>query len=327
VAHRLAAALDSDEVEGAVDWTRRFDHMQQHSGQHLLSAVLEELFHFKTVSFHLGSEASTIDVEAPALDAEKLRAAERRANELVFANRPLHVEFENASGAQGLRKASEREGELRIVTIENFDRSACGGTHVRSTGEIGPILLRKTEKIRSTMRIEFLCGRRAVNRARADFEALSSAARVFSAALDEVPALVAAQVEAVKEAEKARRKLLLERAEWSGRTLYDAASPDAKGRRRHTERRAGGAPDDELRALAQSFTARPGGVYLAAFTSPAAVFLAVSSDLGLHAGNLLKPLLSTHGGRGGGNAQLAQGSLPTGEALDRLLADLGLLLE
>lgn len=327
VAHRLTAPIDGDDVEGVIDWTRRFDHMQQHSGQHLLSAVLEELFKFKTVSFHLGSEISTIDVEAPSLDAEKLRAAERRANDFVFANRPLRVEFEHASEAAGLRKASEREGELRIVTIEGLDRSACGGTHVRSTGEIGPVLLRKTEKIRATFRIEFLCGRRALARARADFEALSTVARLFSSSLDEVPALAAAQAESLKEADKARRKLALERAESTGRTLYAAAVPDAKGRRRHVEQRPSGAPDDETRVVAQSFVASPGAVFLAAFANPPALLLAVAPDTGIHAGNVLKPLLATKGGRGGGNAQLAQGSLPSQEALATLLVDLESVLE
>jgi len=159
IAHRLEAPLATDgEVSGEVDWTRRFDHMQQHSGQHLLSAVFEELFSLHTVSFHLGTEGSTIDLEGGPVEPRTVLEAERRANQLVAENRTMDVRFENASEAQGLRKPSGRQGMLRIVSIEGLDRSACGGTHVRTTGEIGPILLRRTEKIRQSVRVEFVCG-------------------------------------------------------------------------------------------------------------------------------------------------------------------------
>src|SRR4029077_17852340 len=134
------------------------------------------------------------------------RDAERRANQIVFENRPVSISFQNSSEDLGLRKATEREGQVRIISIQELDRSACGGTHVRATGEIGPILLRKLDRIRGNLRIEFLCGGRAVARARADFEALSEIARVFSAPLDEVPAMVEAQLERLQEAERARRR-------------------------------------------------------------------------------------------------------------------------
>jgi len=154
IAHRLAAPLAVEgEISAQVDWSRRFDHMQQHSGQHLLSAVFDELFGLHTVSFHLGAESATIDLEGGPVDARTLLEAEQRANRIVFENRPLDVRFEDANKAQGLRKASEREGTLRIVSIDGLDRSACGGTHVRGTGEIGVILLRKVEKIRQSARV------------------------------------------------------------------------------------------------------------------------------------------------------------------------------
>src|SRR5258705_10437355 len=146
--------------------------MQQHSGQHLLSAVFEEMFRLKTVSFHLGVDSATIDLEGGAVDSHMVVEAERRANQIVAENRPLSVRFEHAAEVEGLRKASEREGALRIVSIDSLDRSACGGTHVHATGEIGAVLLRKLEKIRQSTRVEFLCGARAVRRARADFDAL-----------------------------------------------------------------------------------------------------------------------------------------------------------
>jgi Ser-tRNA(Ala) deacylase AlaX/transcriptional regulator with XRE-family HTH domain len=210
IAHRLAAPAPAEgpnmPVDCSIDWDRRFDHMQQHSGQHLISAVFEELFGLKTVSFHLGAESATIDIEGPPVDARTLFETERRANRIVCENRPLTVQFQHAAEAHGLRKPSEREGTLRIVSIEGLDRSACGGTHVRATGEIGAVLLRRVEKIRQAVRVEFLCGARAVRRAHADYEALSKAAQLFCAPLDEVPAVA-----------RLRQKLKLTQQEFADR--------------------------------------------------------------------------------------------------------------
>src|SRR3984885_9053458 len=231
IAHVLSDSLSESEVEGRIDGERRFDHMQQHTGQHLLSAVLVELFDAPTVSFHLGAEACTIDV-AGALEPEQLREAERRANQIVFENRPVSISFQHSSEDLGLRKPTEREGQVRIISIQDLDRSACGGTHVRATGEIGPILLRRLDRIRGNLRIEFLCGGRATERARSDFEALSQIARVFSSPLDETPALVDAQREKLQESDRARRRLATELAQASGRELYAETAAGTDGARR-----------------------------------------------------------------------------------------------
>jgi alanyl-tRNA synthetase len=321
IAHRLGATLAPGPVECLVDWPRRFDHMQQHSGQHLLSAVFAASFHLKTVSFHLGAQSSTIDLETAAIDPRVAAEAERRANQLIYENRPLSVTFEEAAAAGDLRKASERTGTLRIVSIADLDRSACGGTHVRATGEIGVILLRKLEKVRKTVRVEFLCGARAVARAHADFEALNRAAQTFSAPFDEVPALVAAHVETARTAEKSRRKLELELAGYRGRELYQNCPAGAGGIRRHLERAARGNLED-LRAVAQSFASQPAAVFLAVLEEPPALLLAASTDSGVDAGALLKTALSAAGGRGGGTPRMAQGSLPDRASLDQVVAQL-----
>jgi len=317
----LSAPLAAGEADCAIDWERRFDHMQQHSGQHLLSAVFEELFALHTVSFHLGADSATIDLDGGTVEPRTALEAERRANAIVFENRPLSVQFEDAAAATDLRKASEREGTLRIVTIQGLDRSACGGTHVRSTGEIGPILIRKIEKVRETTRVEFVCGRRAVRRARADFEALTAAAQLFSVPVDDLPAVAAAHLETARAADKARRKLELELAAFQGRELYAATVPDAAGLRRHTRRLERGGLE-ELRALAQSFTGQPKAVFVAALNDPPSVLLAVSADSGIDAGKLLKAALTEAGGRGGGSARIAQGSVASRELLDRVLEKL-----
>jgi alanyl-tRNA synthetase len=324
VAHRLAAPVVADEAECAIDWERRFDHMQQHTGQHLLSAVFEEMFSLRTVSFHLGAESATIDLEGGAVDARTIAAVEQRANEIVFENRPVTIEFEDSRLVQGLRKPSERDGILRIVTIDTLDRSACGGTHVRSTGEIGAICIRRLEKIRQSVRVEFVCGGRAVRRARADFETLSKVAQLFSSSLDDVPAMAAPVIEAARAAEKKTRKLELELAGYQGKDLYAAAAPAGDGIRRVVQRAPKGNLED-LRAVAQSFTAQPKAVFLAALEEPPSVLLAASEDSGIDAGKLVKASVVAAGGRGGGNARIAQGSVPDVASLEKVIGELGSL--
>ena len=322
IAHVLESPLPAgaEAVHGQVDWERRFDHMQQHTGQHLLSAVLAEMFGHRTVSVHFGRDYSSLDLDVDVVSAERLAAAETRANAVVQENRPVTVAFESAATASGLRKESARQGDLRIVTIADLDRSACGGTHVRATGEIGSILVRRQEKIRKSARIEFVCGQRAVHRARADFEALSRIAGSMSASLDDAAALVAAQREQLQLLEAARRRLERELAGYRARALYDEARPDAEGVRRVVLR------DDrtsmeELRTLAQAFVSLPKAVLLGAVTtaSPPALLLASSDDSGLDAGRVLREAVTAAGGRGGGSSRLAQGSVPDSARIDAVL--------
>jgi alanyl-tRNA synthetase len=231
----------------------------------------------------------------------------------------MDVRFEDAGVAQRLRKASEREGTLRIVSIDGLDRSAFGGTHVRATGEIRPILLSRTEKIRQSVRVEFVCGGRAVRSARADFEALTKIAQLFSAPLDEVAPMVAAQLEAAKAGEKARLKLELELAAYQGKELYTTTEPAADGMRGAVQRLERGNLED-LRAVAQNFMALAKSVFVATLKDPPSVLVATSADSGVDAGKLLKAALTEAGGRGGGNARIAQGSVPDAALLDALVA-------
>jgi alanyl-tRNA synthetase len=296
--------------------------MQQHTGQHLLSAVFEELYGLHTVSFHMGAESATIDLEGGTVDAARVLSAERRANELVFENRTVTVQFEDPRAAQGLRKPSEREGEIRIVTIEGLDRSACGGTHVRATGEIGAICIRKLEKIRQATRVEFVCGGRAVRRARADYEALNKVSQLFSSSFEETPGAAAAALEAAKADEKSLRKLELELAGYRVKELYAATPEGEDGMRRVVQRSQRGNLED-LRAVAQNFTSQGKAVFLAVLEEPPSVLLAASEDSGVDAGKLVKAAVTSAGGRGGGNARIAQGSVPEAGKLEAVVAALG----
>jgi alanyl-tRNA synthetase len=302
-------------VSARVDWTRRFDHMQQHTGQHLLSAVFEELFGHNTVSVHFGDHSATLDLDTEILSAQRVLKAEERANTIVLENRPVNVTFEDAAIATGLRKASDRNGDIRIVTILGIDRSACGGTHVRSTGEIGPILIRRIEKTKKLVRVEFICGLRALRRARADFEALSSLSATMTTAIDELPALVAAQSFRLRVAESDRRKLGDELAHLQFRALFEAAKPGASGLRRITQQ----CPDiDQARALGQAAGAFSKLVFVAMAASPPAIVVAASEDSGMNAGAVLKAALTANGGRGGGSPRLAQGTVADAASLARV---------
>lgn len=311
VVHVLASPLPAEpgtEVECVVDRRRRLDHMQQHTGQHLLSAVLAEVAEAPTVSFHMSAEVSTIDLGVAALDSGMLERVERRCNEIVAENRPVFVTWEEAGSVRDLRKASEREGTLRIVNIEGHDRSACGGTHVRSTGEIGCILLRGTEKIRGNVRLEFVCGLRAVQRSRADYNALSAIARTLSAAPDEAPKLVGALAGRVADAEKQRSRMALELASMRGREAFRDSVPTAGDLRARVAEVS--AISEEVRAEAQAFTGAGKAVMIAWCAAPPSILLAASADAGIHAGNLVKAEVARRGGRGGGSAHIAQGGVP-----------------
>jgi alanyl-tRNA synthetase len=307
VVHVVDAPLTVGEVTGEVDWRRRFDHMQQHTGQHLLSAVFEELYGIGTVSFHLGAEVSTIDVSAASLDAGQIERVEERFAEIVGEARPVTITFEDAAGDLGLRKASERTGTLRIVSIEGMDRSACGGTHLRSTAEIGAMQIRKLEKIRATTRVEFVCGGRALRAARADFRLLSEISRTTSATFEDAPGFIAAQIEKAKTLEKTCQRLGTELAKREGAELHASTAAGADGIRRVTLK---GPIDDAVRARAQAFVAQGKAVFLAVSEDPASVLLAASGDSGVHAGNRVKEVVSAAGGRGGGNQAVGQGSVP-----------------
>ena len=321
IAHLVAEPVGDEHPHGRVDWPRRFDHMQQHTGQHLLSAVLAERFGAATRSVHFGHDASTLDLETGSFSHAQAAEAEARANEAVTENRPVGVRFEEAALASGLRKASGREGMLRIVTIEGLDRSACGGTHVRATGEIGPIIVRKVERVKQIVRLEFLCGMRAVRRARADAELLAALARAQSAGADELPALLEAQRAELKAVSQARRELEEALAGYRARELHASIAPDARGRRIAVLREANG-PVERLRALAQAYSGLPGGIFLGLVETPAAVVLAASVDSGVDAGAVLKPALAVRGGRGGGNPRVAQGSIKEASELDAVVAAL-----
>ena len=323
IAHVLDAPLmqTTGTIHGRVDWPRRFDHMQQHTGQHLLSAVLDDAFGWKTVSVHFGTEVSTLDVDANGIDQERLVEAELRTNVIIWENRPVRVSFEDSATALGLRKPPDRAGEIRVVSIDDTDRSACGGTHVRATSEIGALLLRRTERVKQGTRVEFVCGSRALSRARADFRGLSQVAEALTCAPAEAASVLDARLAAARESESARRKVERELDGYRARERHAAAAPDARGVRRVVERCERGMLDD-IRGLAHAVCALPRAAFIGAIADSGSLLVGTYEDSGLEAGTVLKRVLMAAGGRGGGSPRMAQGTVapPQLEAVVQTIA-------
>jgi alanyl-tRNA synthetase len=324
IAHHLAEPLGLPAgamVVGQVDLVRRFDHMQQHTGQHLLSALLADEYGWPTVSVHFGDESSTVDVTAEGVTPEQLAQIEHRANVLALKNHAVTVSYEDAASATDLRKPSDRDGMLRIVTIEGLDRSACGGTHVSHTAQIGALFLRRAEKTRGHVRIEFLCGHRAVTRARLDADLLSRTARPLSAAPSDLPVLVEQQQLRLVELERERKRLQAELAQYEAQQLWQAAPIDGAGVRRIATTASG--PVKESEPLAQALLTLGGCAVLITSTANGGVLLATAPDTGLDAGQLLRAALQSVGGRGGGAPRLAQGAVTSPSSLGALAVALG----
>ena len=311
VVHYTSAELPAGAAHGKIDWARRLDHMQQHTGQHLLSAAFIELFQFPTVSFHLGQEISTIDLQAPAVVPRHLEEAERRVNEIIFDDRVVAVRFGTAEelAEAGIRKKVEREGVLRAIEVEGFDRQPCGGTHLERTGQTGLLLIRKLERNREAWRLEFVCGNRALAAARGDFATLTQAAGLLSCGLPDVPAGVAKVMEERRGLHSAAKRLEERLAEQETRALISAAAASA-GSVRVISRVLEEATPGYLSLLASKMTSEGGVVALLASGKTGHVVFAQSKGLGHDMGALLLATIAEFGGKGGGATDFAQGSVP-----------------
>jgi alanyl-tRNA synthetase len=325
VVHVLSSPLtEGAAVRGQIDWTRRFDHMQQHTGQHVLSAALVRVCNAATVSFHLGSDASTIDLSA-AVGPDDVERAVDEANRIVWANHEVAIRFasEEEAKALPLRKESARQGELRLVEVPDFDLSACGGTHVARTGAIGVIAVTGTEKFKGGVRLTFVCGARALRALRQLRDAVAGSVRVLSVLPQELPAAV----EKLQADGKRLRKTMAglqaslavheaDRLLAGSRNVAAGLSGLQQGDRRVIAEIYEGGPDRPaatdwdaagLKTIASSLIARdPVAVVLVAGGPSATVVVACAPSLGLDANAVVRRLTERFGGRGGGRPDMAQ---------------------
>jgi alanyl-tRNA synthetase len=329
IAHIVDRTLEvGARVSGIVDWPRRFDHMQQHTGQHVLSAAFDRRFNARTESFHLGTTTSTIDL-GREVAVNEIAAAEEEANRIVWEDRPVAIRFATVEEAASLplRKEPVRGGPLRLIDIEDFDLSACGGTHVARTGAIGLIAIAGAEKFRSGTRVEFLCGGRALVRFRAWRDAFAATQKYLSVA----PSELAAGVERLQSDAKTLQRTI--RGLQEQLAVHEASALVARGE--HAGDRVivvealEGWDAAGLKSLAAAASAAEPRSAIALFTStsPALVVIARGKEGRVDAAAVLKALTGRFGGRGGGKPDLAQGGGLIGAGADLVAAARELLAD
>jgi len=320
ILHLLEGPVAPGPVRGEVDWARRFDHMQQHTGQHILSQAFERGLGAETVSLHLGNEASTIDLNVASLDDGVVARVEEAANAVVLADTPVGVREHDRDGLRelALRRVPEVEGPLRVVRVGDYDVCACGGTHVRATGEVGVIHVSRWERRRDQVRVEFLCGWRALRDYRRRDAILQDVAARFSVGIADLPDAIArladSDAEARQQAQALQRRLLdLELVRLQG-----------QGERIGAWRLIAGVLDGldapAMRYLAQHLVTEPGTVVVFAASEPSPqVCFARSQDVALDVSRLLREAAGAFGGRGGGQPHMAQGGGVSADDLPRVV--------
>lgn len=325
VLHLLDVRLEPGlTVEGEIDWPRRFDHMQQHTGQHILSQAFVRTAGADTIGFHLGAESVSIDLATPSLPDRLVSEAESLANEVVTGNLPVRAWFPDEAelAALPLRKRPEVAGPVRIVAIGDFDHSACGGTHVGRTGEIGLIAVLRTERLKRGTRVEFLAG----HRARADYARKHALLRELSVsltcALDELPASVARLRDALTES---RRQL----AAYRERDLDAEAAALRSGAAVRGDRLLLSVgwvnrPVEDVRALALRITESPGAVVLFGVAGERGqLVFARAENLALDLAPWFRRALDALGGGRGGGGRILQGTTTGPVDQERLESVLG----
>ena len=298
-------------VAGCLDWARRLDHMQQHTGQHLLSAMFQERYGRPTVSFHLGSDVCTIDLRGPEPTEDIVEGAERAANQIISEDRAITARYGTAKefADLGVRKEVQREGILRAIEIEGADLQPCGGTHVKSTAQIGIILVRRCTKMRQDWRVEFVCGRRAARVARHDFQVLHKSAELLGAAAEDVPTAVQRAINE-RDGHFKTAKWLFERlAELEAAAALVAASPDGKGLRVITRRFDETSQAEYLNHFATQLAKSERTVALLSRSADGQLLFAQHPGAGKDMNALLKQVLAQFSGKGGGTRDFARGKL------------------
>jgi alanyl-tRNA synthetase len=309
-----------DEVSGALDWPRRFDHTQQHTGQHILSEAFIKTHGAETVAFHLGATSCTIDLNRVDLPSGALADAEAAANAVIDAALPVTATFyaEADVAALPLRRPPKVTGQIRVVEVAGFDWSACGGTHVANTSQVGLVKVIAAERRGAETRIAFLCGGRARGdyaRLQALVEGLAGRFNVGQHELAEVVDRLAAEHKAV------RKELADLEGQWVEATAAAlwAAAP-AHGALRVIAQ-AVEQPLERVKRLAQALRVRPGAVIFLGVAGERPQLIFTRADgVGLDAGSLLRTAAAAGGGRGGGRPDWAQGGVPTREGLEKALA-------
>jgi alanyl-tRNA synthetase len=310
ILHVVDKPLQSGPIKASIDWERRFDHMQQHTGQHLLSAVFLERYGLPTGSFHLGAELSTIDLHGSEPSPAVLEAAEHAANQIIMENRPITARYGTAEelSQKGVRKQVERTGILRAIEIEGVDLQPCGGTHLKSTGQIGMLLVRRCSKIRQDWRVEFVCGQRSARAAHTDFQLLRRVAEQLNCAPADV---VSIADRALSERDTIHKSLQLitQRLAEAEASVALQSTPTGPRGTRLISRIIQGVEPGYLAPFATQLTHAENVVALLVHQDSGHLVFAQHPSVGMDMNNLLRQVLEKLGGKGGGTRDFARGRL------------------
>ena len=304
VVHIVSAPMEKGvAVAGEIDWPRRFDHMQQHTGQHVLSAAFDRLFDNRTMSFHMGTDASTIDLAREAAAGDIERAVDE-ANQVIWEDRPVSIRFVLPTEVEklALRKEPARGGTLRLIEIDGFDLSACGGTHVARTGSVGIVGVLGTERFRGGARVTFVCGNRAARALRTYRDAVAGSIRALSVLPGELPAAVERALAEAKDLRKSIKSLQESLATHEAARLL-AGARDVGGVRVVVDV-LDGWDAAGLKAIATAGAA--GGNACVVLLSSSSIVIARAAGVPVDANAVLRQLTDRFGGRGGGKPDLAQ---------------------
>ena len=310
IVHVVDRPVGIGRTDGCIHWPRRFDHMQQHTGQHLLSAVFQERFGLITVSFHLGEAVSTIDLRGPHPSPLILEGAMRAANAVIFEDREITVRYgtQEEFAARGARKEVDRRGVLRAIEITGIDLQPCGGTHLRRTGQLGLVLIRSCTKIRQDWRVEFVCGGRAESAARKDLELIDQ----LSSQLKCSPQDLNASLERLlreREVSMKRLKALLPKVAESDATTVLAGTISRPDGLRVAAQVLQNVEPDYLQYLATAMVGRESVVALLADKESGHIVFAQNPKAAKDMNALLKRIFEQLPGKGGGTKDFARGAL------------------
>ncbi|PEL13297.1 DHHA1 domain-containing protein [Bacillus sp. AFS017336] len=307
VIHVLKEKPTKLEVNCEINWDRRIDHMQHHSGQHLLSATIIELFDIPTVSFHLGKETVTIDLDTPSLSADQLIQIERAVYGKILANEKIKTYFVNKDELNSLqlRKLPKVEENIRIVEILHTDLSACCGTHVKQTGEIGLIKLIKTEKVRQTTRLHFKCGYRALEEIQKTSKTLANINQLLNSHSEILVDKVEQTINELKEAQKEIEKMKATIFESISNELLLSATNDIVMKSFKEE------SVKDLQLLAKAIQAKKPSLLVLSSLKENKLLVINQLKNDVHCGELIKNLLKQVEGKGGGGSQQAQATFET----------------
>jgi alanyl-tRNA synthetase len=310
IVNKTEALSVGQTIEASIDKNRRLDHLQQHSGQHILSQAFIQACKAETHSFHMGAQTSTIDIELPAPTDEAMRRAEEVANAIIFDNRPMRVHLLDEAGAAllPLRKEIGLTGTIRIIEIEGFDWSPCGGTHAKQTGQVGLIVIKSFERVKSNLtRVEFVCGHRALEDYRLANQTAVTTARLFSVGREGAPEMVAKSIQENKSLRKRMRELLELAIQAEAAQLVSDAplTGDYKVIKAIFDTRDA----EEIRLLATKIVQQEPAIALLATkdANSAKLVFARSANLSHNMGQWLSQACQLLGGRGGGKPEMAQG--------------------